>query len=542
MWEIYSIGDSAYLAAILNAVAMITGTGDFRQLAGLGFLIGVLLVLFQGILQGGRGIRFQNVLVAWLLYALMFGPTARVAIEDAYSGAVRVVDNVPLGPAAVGSMLSNVGYGVSRLFEQAFSTPAMTDTGFAEPLQTLMSVRKGTLSRIALGSANSPTPGADIERSFINYVADCTLYDVDIGHRSIDDILREPSWDAALRSDLNVPTTELVLGGDPQLLPCDAAWTVLSQYTAVEFYPALLSNLQAQMRLAAPGDVTNKVQFALDAIAGAGVDAQNYMVMTALIGFLEKGIVQTHENLGQWELAATTEQAAQQRNAQWAAEQTLFTRIVRPMMTFFEGLIFAITPLMAFTIALGPAGIAMTGKYLLFALWIQLWMPILAIINLYLHMAIAGDMDALQSTADLTVPSILSLYKLDFLLQDYLATGGMLAASTPAISLMLIYGSAITATHLASRFQGGDFVDEKITSPDVLRPAPALAMSPIMEHAPLRGTTTTGADNELWRADVGQSVQRDLRSSQHVAEQASQQFTSGLAAASAPRTSPTRAR
>jgi conjugal transfer mating pair stabilization protein TraG len=108
MWEIYSIGDSAYLAAILNAVAMISGTGDFRQLAGVGFLLGVLLVLFQGILQGGRGIRFQNVLVAWLLYALMFGPTARVAIEDAYSGAVRVVDNVPLGPAAVGSLMSNV--------------------------------------------------------------------------------------------------------------------------------------------------------------------------------------------------------------------------------------------------------------------------------------------------------------------------------------------------------------------------------------------------------------------------------------------------
>lgn len=533
MWEIYSIGDSAYLAAILNAVAMITGTGDFRQLAGVGFLLGVLLVLFQGILQGGRGIRFQNVLVAWLLYALMFGPTARVAIEDAYSGAVRVVDNVPLGPAAVGSLMSNVGYGVSRLFEQAFATPAMTDTGFADPLQTLMSVRKGTLSRIALGSANSPTPGADIERSFINYVADCTLYDVDIGNRAIDDILRDPSWDTALRSDLKVPTTELVLGGNPQLLPCDAAWTALSDYTTVEFVPALLSNLQAQMRLSAPGNVTNKVQFALDAIAGAGVDARNYMVMTAMVGFLEKGIVQTHENIGQWELAATTEQAAQQRNAQWAAEQTLFTRIVRPMMTFFEGLIFAITPLMAFTIALGPAGIAMTGKYLLFGLWIQLWMPIMAIINLYLHMAIARDLDALQNTANLDVSSILSLYKLDFLLQDYLATGGMLAASTPAISLMLIYGSAITATHLAGRLQGGDYIDEKITSPDVMRPAPALAMSPIMDHAPLRGTTTTGADNVLWRADVGQSVQRDLSSRQRVAEETSQQFTSGLASAAA---------
>ena len=96
---------------------------------------------------------------------------------------------------------------------------------------------------------------------------------------------------------------------------------------------------------------------------------------------------------------------------------------------------------------------AMTGKYLLFGLWIQLWMPIMAIINLYLHMAIARDLDALQNTANLDLPSILSLYKLDFLLQDYLATGGMLAASTPAISLMLIYGSAITATHLAGRLQ-----------------------------------------------------------------------------------------
>ena len=529
MWEIYAIGDSAYLAAILNAVAMITGTGDFRQLAGLGFLIGVILVLFQGILQGGQGIRFQNVLVAWVIYALMFGPTARVAIEDAYSGAVRVVDNVPLGPAAIGSVMSNVGYGVTRLFEQAFSTPAMTDQGFADPLQTLMSVRKGTLSRIALGAANSPTAGADVERSFVNYVADCTLYDVDIGTRSMDAVLRDPNWETALKSNLDAPTTELVLGANPQLLPCDQAWTTLSEYTAVDFIPALVANLQAEMRLAAPGDVTSKVQFALDAIAGAGVDAQNYMVMAAMVGFLEKGIVQTHENLGKWELAATTEQAAAQRNAQWAAEETLFTRIVRPMMTFFEGFLYAISPLMAFAIALGPAGISMVGKYLLFGLWIQLWMPILAVINLYLNMAITRDLDALQSTANLDIPSILSLYKLDFLLQDYLATGGMLAASTPAISLMLIYGSAITATHLAGRLQGGDFIDEKITSPDVVRPAPALSLSPLQENAPLRGTTLTGADTVLWRADVGTTLSRDQSSKARFAAEASQQFTSGLA-------------
>ena len=53
-------------------------------------------------------------------------------------GAVRVVDNVPIGPAAVGSALSNVGYGVTRLMEQAFSTPAMTEKAIASRLNILM--------------------------------------------------------------------------------------------------------------------------------------------------------------------------------------------------------------------------------------------------------------------------------------------------------------------------------------------------------------------------------------------------------------------
>ena len=33
LWDIYSIGNSAYLAAILNAVAMVAGTADLRTLA-----------------------------------------------------------------------------------------------------------------------------------------------------------------------------------------------------------------------------------------------------------------------------------------------------------------------------------------------------------------------------------------------------------------------------------------------------------------------------------------------------------------------------
>ena len=530
MFEIYSIGDGAFLATVLNAVAMLSGSGNLQQLAGIGFLIGVILMMFQGLVRA-QFPPLQNALIAWAIYMGMFGPTVTVTVEDLYTGAVRVVGNVPLGPAAIGSAMSQVGYGVTILFEQAFSTPALTDYGFAAPLQLLQNVRKGTLSRATLGAANSPTPMADVERSWVNYITECTLYEVDIGKRSIEDVLSNPSWQT-FATGLVTPTTELWLGANPVTKECADAWADLSAFTTTTFTPALRQSLAATLSVNT-ADLDTAVQSALDAIAGSGVDAQNYMVMAAAVPFLEKAQAQVYKEIAHWEEASMVTQAVAQRNTQWAAEETLFARIVRPMMTFFEAFLFAVSPLMVFVIGLGPVGIAMVGKYLLFGLWIQLWQPILAIIHLYILMAISAKMDALQAAGmgALELPSAYAMWKLDLLLADYLGVGGMLAASTPAISLMLIYGSAITATHLAGRLQGGDHINEKIASPDVMNPAAALTLSSLKTHTPTTGTTTPNANSVLWSADVGRSMQTSLRSSERTMEEASARFASSLSSA-----------
>ena len=119
MFEIFSVGDSAYLQAVLNAIAMISGTGDYRTAAAVGGLIGVIIVMLRALLQwDGRGIRYQDLLLAYVLWLMLYAPSVRVTIEDAYTGSVVVVDNVPLGPAVVGSVMSNMGYRTTRLFEQ----------------------------------------------------------------------------------------------------------------------------------------------------------------------------------------------------------------------------------------------------------------------------------------------------------------------------------------------------------------------------------------------------------------------------------------
>ncbi len=88
MFEIYSIGDAAYLAAVLNAVAMLSGTGNMAQLAGVGFLIGVILVTFQGLVQA-RAPQYQHMLIAlgciWGCSAPRRGSASRTSTRGAYA-------------------------------------------------------------------------------------------------------------------------------------------------------------------------------------------------------------------------------------------------------------------------------------------------------------------------------------------------------------------------------------------------------------------------------------------------------------------------
>ncbi len=525
MFEIFSVGDSAYLQAVLNAIAMISGTGDYRTAAAIGGLIGVIIVMLRALMQwDGRGIRYQDLLLAYVLWLMLYAPSVRVSIEDAYTGSVVVVDNVPLGPAVVGSVMSNMGYRTTRLFEQGFGTPSMTGNGFADSLQTLTAVRKNLLSRVNLGAANVPNAGSDMETSFANYVRECTLTGVDLNQKSVDAILRDADPLNAIRFDSDIYMTQIYVGGQPQTKTCTDAWADLSVVANGNFATALEGLLQPTLGVPAAADTVPKIQDAFDALAGPGViDAADYMLMSAIMPMFEKGVIGRHEDGLHWNKAAMVEQAIQQRNTQWAAEQTLFAKIVRPMMAFIEGLSYAIAPIMAFVVMLGNVGIRMNIGYFSMLLWIQLWMPILAVINLFIQMSAAGKMAAL-TTATYNLPSMMGIYQLDMELQQWLSIGGMLAASTPAITLMLIYRGAVTATHFLGRMDGGDYVNEKIATPDVISPAPVLNAQSQHQYSPLSAVTQTGVDKVLPTFTAGKDMSAAVSSAYSASEQATNSF------------------
>jgi conjugal transfer mating pair stabilization protein TraG len=227
-------------------------------------------------------------------------------------------------------------------------------------------------------------------------------------------------------------------------------------------------------------DPVMTMQAALDSLTTMEQDARNYMLAAVLLPVFEQGQVEFNSFMGKPELAVLVGQAREQRNAQWQAEGTLFMNIARPMMAFFEGFLYALAPFMALLLGLGQFGLL--AKYFLMFVWIQLWMPIMAVLNHYTQIIAQQKLSVLVN-GDIPLTSIQGHLMGSSAINDWLATASVLVASTPAISLALLFGGAITMTHLAGRLQHGDHVNEQMVRPDVAQTTPMLAL-PTYHTAP----------------------------------------------------------
>lgn len=532
-FDIYSIGLATYLEEILNGVAMISGTGDIEALAKVGLLIGVFILGFQAVMNN-TGIQFQKVLVCAIMYLAMYGPTARAVIEDVYSGEVAVVDNVPMGPLAVGSFVSQIGYKITKTFETAFSVPSMTNYGFADPLDTLMKVRMVANNVMGLQSM-SGSGNASLLASWANYLRECTITGTNASPLAMRDLLAAPNAIDAVRFDSDVYSTKIYDGSNPDgvVFSCRDAYTSLRAITGTN-EDAILDDVSKAF--AKPGalidgpGVEARLNDALFAVAGAATDARTYTVTAVLLPILQGAPGQRAIEDLQGSAAIMMGQAIQQQNTQWAAEGSMFTKYVRPFMTFFEGFIYAITPLMAFVIVLGGFGIGLVTKYLMILLWMMLWMPVLSIVNLYTISTTKSKVEAILGSSTFVGDGISFQKMMDLtpVIESQIGVAGMLASSVPALCMFLVYGTSLAASGIASRLNGSDTINEKIVSPDVVQPGPGLSMSSQVTHDPTRGARKTGSDELVPSLVSGDQLSKTVQSMSAKAKESQDTFNHAL--------------
>ena len=92
-------------------------------------------------------------------------PKVEVTVESYYSGEVAVIDNVPVGVAAVGQVMSTVGVSLTELFETALATAVQT-------LQTQPPAGDVSLFFVSDGRSDSPWSFSDEVEQLRQQLAD----------------------------------------------------------------------------------------------------------------------------------------------------------------------------------------------------------------------------------------------------------------------------------------------------------------------------------------------------------------------------------
>ncbi|MFA7270800.1 MAG: conjugal transfer protein TraG N-terminal domain-containing protein [Sterolibacterium sp.] len=501
-FTIYTFGDVEVFRAAFAAVAMIFSQDGFftssqgvglGELAGLGLLIGLFVVLMTGITTGK--IDLGGLLMALIVYVLMFVPQTSVNIEDYNGAAIAKVDNVPLGVAFPAGLVSGLANELNVRMGTAFSTvkgyPSGVNTpgALTSPLKALLSIRHAP----NMLQANTPV----LPENVANLVAYCL----------------------AGRGDNYTSWRKLKLQDDPLLYLIRSA----SNFSGLTYYQDLRdSDGYLQPCNVASGKIESDLQSLLDDTLRAGGESQLQIILTAaaardgasvieLSGYNSSAQPVTLDSIGysfQTLLDANKENAAKfvklalftpsvngafycaadsgnpsdwaqcmpfvsatvQSQEDSAAGGSMFQRMMFHTMNALFFIWICLSPVVALLMLfLGARGLKLAGSYLLFGAWAVSWYVGASIVNFYMLKQLQYEVSMLGGVGAIT-PETLGHF-MD-IMSIKIALAGEMMSNVPLIMMAVMSGSVYGLVQVASRTGGREHYDEKVNSPTLQGSAP----------------------------------------------------------------------
>ena len=397
MYELFTLGGGTYLVDLLNAVAAITGGGAYIALAQLAGIAGLGWILFRTAFGGSWKDNAKWILLFAAVWGAMIVPKATVRVVDRLDPtlAPAVVANVPIGLALFASLTSQVGDGLTRLTEQAFTLP-----------DDLQYQRHGLIfgARLAAKTTRLEITDTVFARNIRNYARQCVFHALLLGHISADD-LREstdiwslvtatgtPSagasparmFEFATRQPGGVAGTTAI---EREIVTCQAGAVRLNGQWNVEIaragtvfgrriFPDARTEALARAELLAALPAAH--DFLIGASRTAGEIMRQQMVLNAV-----------HDAGEQWAAEAGNAAALRAYTEARAEAQTVsaYRAIGRQAETWvpllkivFECLYIGAFP-MAVLLMLTPAGTAIFRSYVTGLIWLQSWGPLYAVLH-----------------------------------------------------------------------------------------------------------------------------------------------------------------
>lgn len=513
MWNIYVVGDAEYIGSVLNALAMMSNSNIFLQLGAIGMLMGTIVIVAGGFVQDGK-INIGSWFASLIVLLLMFSFTTTAQVINLRSGTVSVVANVPFGPVAIGSMISRLGKGTTETIQLAFSTPAMTDYGFFTPIKALAKMRQLSVDTAALKNIDDPQHnGSSVLKTVIAYVRDCTAKGIELDQLNPMQMRKSHDFLSAIRWPSDSHFTRVFIT-PYRNLSCKEAYDVFEPIVRSDYKDELVALVDRQLRSTSEEYRTGGNLNSLGAlsigtgmITGGSVAAGEMVLASVLDRIFELGVIGRYEDKRMYVKAGVIQDSINKRIESWQADASIFEHFFLPVITFLEGISYAMAPFAALAIGLGNKGIKIAANYMLMAVWVQLWMPMLAIINHFTMLISAGALASIHSSGGAGFPSPETLAQIDGELQTWLSVAGMLASSIPFLSAAVLFGGSQLIGKMGSNVSGSGASagSAGMAAPGLMSQMPVINGTGglVSDYSVNSGTSNAGASARMASVNIG---------------------------------------
>ncbi|MCZ2150305.1 MAG: conjugal transfer protein TraG N-terminal domain-containing protein, partial [Bryobacterales bacterium] len=384
-FEVYAYWNTAELAAVFNAIAAITGSGDFNGLLRALALVAILSLAIAVLAGRGRHDDFWRwVIMLGIFHGMLLVPKSNVVIVDRTGTApAQTVANVPIGLASLAHGTSKIGDWLTTAFETVFSLP-----------DDVQLRKNGTLfgHRIMREKLAAGTVNPILLHNLMEFYRECIWPDMASGYISSRDISEAPDiW--ALFNNTNPGLLVTILDyNDPatsNTVNCPGAYSTLTSQLALDvdqqlgnvgsrLYPGMSASAAKAAFTGALATTTNY----LLSVSQSAQDILRQSIVGNTIIDAEYTIPSQLGDAAQAQVKLAQAQAIRSFNTSYGTMTALADETMPKLRNAVEILTYALFPIVVLIIVIsGQFAVTFLKAYLGSLLWVQLWPPLYAVTN-----------------------------------------------------------------------------------------------------------------------------------------------------------------
>jgi len=451
IWEIYTYGSGAFLATIFNGVVALMGANDFVTLMRLAGIFGLMWVTIKAALYKGP-VEWTYLIWFVMIYGVLFVPKVDVVIVDRLdNNQTRVVANVPWGLGVFAGVTSRIGDWFTRGTEAVTSLP-----------DDLRYQRNGVVFGSTLVEAASRFEITDgrFMANMSEFMRQCVFYDILLRRYTWTDLLEaEDTWEFIRdnTSPISRAFAYTAADGTRTILTCrNGAQNQLSndweteidrasRLYGVRFNPGLTMSDAAAKLLA---DLPVSYDY-LAGISRAGGDIIRANMMANLFRrAFGSAAAEANADAAAQDFALA--QAEQQQYTTYAVMGKLAAKLLPLLKSIYEGLLYGMFPFL-FLVFMLPIGVKIFLAYLKNIVWLQLWAPLYAILNLLMTLYAQGSSTAAAAQLGGQALSLATHSGLATANADVAIIAGYMGLSIPLIAYGLVSGGQMALSQLAAQ-------------------------------------------------------------------------------------------